>query len=251
MHYVRASIIVLSSSIHRSEFNRTTSTLVGICSSSAASSETALNQHLLKSESRHAATTVQRHGGKTLLPNERTESLPVGEMKAPSPKDTKCKFCGRRFTKRGLREHQRHHCAKCPDRKPRKFKKSQCRHCGKILHGNGLRAHVAQVHPEQYARSRSVKAHRMEEKRRGSEDARKEGRHKHSRQRSTASHAQHSRESSSAPPQKHRIAHQPHQDETRAETTQRIWGEVRKRTPLPTQNHRPSGNLRPRDQETA
>ena len=161
---MRASIIVLCSSIHRSEFKRTTSTLVGICSSSAASSETALNKHLLKSESRHAATAVQRHRGKTLLPNERTESLPVGKMKAPSPKDTKCKFCGRRFTKRGLREHQRHHCAKCPDRKPRKFKKSQCRHCGKILHGNGLRAHVAQVHPEQYARSRSVKAHRMDQR---------------------------------------------------------------------------------------
>ena len=57
----------------------------------------------------------------------------------------------------------RHHCAKNPDRVPREFKKSQCRHCGKILHGNGLRAHVAQVHPEQYARSRSVRAHRMKE----------------------------------------------------------------------------------------
>eukprot|EP00959_Pyramimonas_sp_CCMP1952_P458451 9476639-Pyramimonas_sp.AAC.1 len=33
-------------------------------------------------------------------------------MKAPSPKDTKCKFCRRRFTRRGAKEHERHHCAK-------------------------------------------------------------------------------------------------------------------------------------------
>ena len=173
------------------------------------------------------------------------ESLPVGKMKAPSPKDTRCKFCRQRFTKRGVKEHERHHCTKNPNRKPRKFKKSQCRHCGKILHGNGLRAHVAQVHPEQYARSRSVKAHRMEEKRSGSTTARKVTRHKHSSQRNTSSRVQHSREGPPAPRQE-----QP-QDETRAQTTERIWGEVRKRTPLPTHHHKPSGNLRYGNQERA
>ena len=162
-------------------------------------------------------------------------------MKAPSPKDTKCKFCRRRFTRRGVKEHERHHCAKNPNRRPREFQMSQCRHCGKILHGNGLRAHVAQVHPEAYARSRSVKAHRMKQKQSGSAAARTKVSHKHSRQRGASSHAL----------QEHRAAHPHHQDETRAETTERIWDEVRKRTPLPTQKRKQTGNWRREDQETA
>ena len=117
-------------------------------------------------------------------------------MKAPSPEDAKCKFCRRRFiTARGVKEHERHHCAQNPDRRPRKFQRSQCRHCGK-----GLRAHVAQVHPEAYARSRSVRAHRMKEMRNGSAGARKEEHKNHTRQREASSHALHSREGSAAHP---------------------------------------------------
>ena len=154
-------------------------------------------------------------------------------MKTPSPKDTKCKFCRRRFTRRGVAEHMRHHCAKNPDRVPREFKKSQCRHCGKILHGNGLRAHVAQVHPEQYARSRSVRAHRMKEK--------------HSRP--PSGHVLHSPKRSPTPRKEDTETHPHNQRETRKETTERIWEEVRKRTPLQTQKRKPSGNWRRGDQE--
>ena len=85
--------------------------------------------------------------------------------------------------------------AQNPNRRPRKFKRSQCRHCGK-----GLRAHVAQVHPEAYARSRSVRAHRMKEMRNGSAGARKEEHKNHTRQREASSHALHSREGSAAHP---------------------------------------------------
>ena len=173
------------------------------------------------------------------------------EMKALSPKDTKCKFCGRRFTARGVLEHERHHCAKNPNRRPREFKKSRCRHCGKTLHGNGLRAHVAQVHPEAYARSRSVRAHRMKEKRSvsASASARKEGQRKQTRQRMASSHAPHSRESSAAPRKGDWEARSRHQPETRAETTGRIWKEVLKRTP--THERIPPGNWRRGDQERA
>ena len=119
--------------------------------------------------------------------------------------------------------------AQNPNRRPRKFKRSQCRHCGK-----GLRAHVAQVHPEAYARSRSVRAHRMKETRNGSAGARKEEHKNHTRQREASSHALHSREGSSAA----LVAHPHYQRETRAETTERIWEEVRKRTPLQTEERR-------------
>ena len=163
-------------------------------------------------------------------------------MKTPSPKDTKCKFCRRWFTRRGVAEHMRHHCAKNPDRVPREFKKSQCRHCGRILHGNGLRAHVAQVHPEQYARSRSVRAHRMKEKRSGSAGARKEERRKHSRP--PSGHVLHSPKRSPTPRKEDTETHPHNQRETRKETTERIWEEVRKRTPLQTQKRNPSGNSR-------
>ena len=168
-------------------------------------------------------------------------------MKAPSPKDTKCKFCRRRFTRRGAKEHERHHCAKNPDRVPREFKKSPCLHCGKILHGNGLRAHVAQVHPEAYARSRSVKAHRVKEKRSGSTGVRKEERRKHSRP--PSGQALHSPKRSPAPREGDRGTHPHNQRDTRKETTERIWEEVRKRTPLSSQNYIPSGNWRRGDQE--
>ena len=166
-------------------------------------------------------------------------------MKAPSPKHTKCKFCRRLYTARGVKEHERHHCAKNPNRRTREFKKSQCRHCGKVLHGNGLRAHVAQVHPEAYARSRSVKAHRMKEKRSGSAGASKE-QHKR-RTKSLSNHALPSREGSPATRKEDQVTHPHHQPETHA----RIWDQARKRTPLPTQESKASGNWRRRDQENA
>ena len=99
---------------------------------------------------------------------------------------------------------------------PRVFDKVRCAHYMKELHGNGLRAHVAQVHPEQYARSRSVRAHRMKEKRSGSAGAWKEERDR----------ARKSHKGSPAPSKEVKGALPL---ETRAETTARIWGEVRKR----------------------
>ena len=159
-------------------------------------------------------------------------------MKAPSPKDTKCQFCRRRFTSRGVKEHERHHCAKNPNRMPRVFDKVRCAHCMKELHGNGLRAHVAQVHPEQYARSRSVRAHRMKEKRSGSAGARKEERDR----------ARKSHKGSPAPSKEVKGALPL---ETRAETTPRTRGEVRKRTPPPTKKHIQSGNWQRGEQEKA
>ena len=170
-------------------------------------------------------------------------------MNAPSPKDTKCKFCRRRFTSRGVAEHMRHHCPKNPNRRPREFKKVRCKHCLKELHGNGLRAHVAQVHPEAYARSRSVRAHRMKEKRSDSAVVRKEDRRKHSRP--PSSHALHSPERSPAPRKEDRATHPRNQRETSADTTERIWEEVRRRTPMSSHEYIPSGNWRRGGQERA
>ena len=176
-------------------------------------------------------------------------NLCPSEMKAPSPEDTKCKFCRRRFTARGVKEHERHHCAKNLNRRPRELLKVRCKHCLKELHGNGLRAHVAQVHPEAYARSRSVKAHRMKEKRSGSASARKEERRAHSSP--PSSHALHSPKRSPAPRKEEQATHPHNQREARKETTERIWEEVRKRTPLSSQKYIPSGTLRRGDQEQA
>ena len=153
------------------------------------------------------------------------------EMKAPSPKDRKSKFCGRRSTARGVLGYQRHHCPKNKDRRPREFKKTRCKHCGKELHGNGLRVHVVSVHPEAYARTRSVKAHRMKERRSGSAGG---GVKKESAQ-ASPKHAKRSRENPAATrkDREHGAARgERHQPETRAETTQRIWQQVRSWMPL-------------------
>ena len=80
----------------------------------------------------------------------------------------------------------------------------------------------------------------MKEKRSGSAGARKEERREHSRP--VSSHALHSREGSSAPRKENKGTHPHNQPETRKETTERIWEEVRKRTPLQTQKRNPSGN---------
>ena len=108
-----------------------------------------------------------------------------------SPKNTACEHCGRFFTARGVKEHVRHHCPANPNRRKRVFTKSTCLHCGKRMHSAGLRVHVASVHPEKYARSRSVKAHRAPEKPKKSE-AKEARRHsKESPRRVSASPARH------------------------------------------------------------
>ena len=77
-----------------------------------------------------------------------------------SPRDTACKFCGKLFTRKGCAEHMRHACKKNPKRRKRSFGKVKCLHCGKEIYETGLRVHVATQHPEAYAHSPSVKAHR-------------------------------------------------------------------------------------------
>ena len=118
----------------------------------------------------------------------------VQEMQGKvSPKNTACEHCGRFFTARGVKEHVRHHCPANPNRRKRVFTKSKCLHCGKRMHSAGLRVHVASVHPEKYARSRSVKAHRAPERPKKSE-AKEAGRHsKESPRRVSASPARHAR----------------------------------------------------------
>ena len=94
----------------------------------------------------------------------------------------------------------------------------------------------------------------MKEKLSGNAGVKKEIRKKHSRQREASNHALHSREDSVAPRKSRKedeVTHPHHQRESRAEATERIWDEVRKRTPLPTQKRKPSGNWRRGDQENA
>ena len=138
-----------------------------------------------------------------------------------SPKNTACEHCGRLFTARGVKEHVRHHCPANPNRRKRVFTKSKCLHCGKRMHSAGLRVHVASVHPEKYARSRSVKAHRAPEKPKKSEA--KEARHrpKESPRRVLASPGRHARS-------KERKKSVPER-ESKEERTQRIWKEVERR----------------------
>ena len=118
----------------------------------------------------------------------------VQEMQGKvSPKNTACEHCGRFFTARGVKEHVRHHCPANSNRRKRVFTKAKCLHCGKRMHSAGLRVHVASVHPEKYARSRSVKAHRAPEKPKKSE-AKEAGRDpKESPRRISASPARHAR----------------------------------------------------------
>ena len=70
----------------------------------------------------------------------------------------------------------------------------------------------------------------------GSAGASKEERRKHPRP--PSSHALHSPERSPAPRKEDKATHPHQQRETRAETTERIWEEVRKRTPLQTEERR-------------
>lgn len=88
-----------------------------------------------------------------------------------SPKDSKCKHCGRYFTAGGLRQHLRHvKCSPTSTATPRKFKRVRCRHCGSSFHStNSLRVHVSTRHAKEYAKSPgSMKDHRAPYKRKDS-----------------------------------------------------------------------------------
>lgn len=96
-------------------------------------------------------------------------------------------------------------------------------HCGKQFHGAGLRTHVASVHPEEYRKSRSVRAHRSPKPRRkASERSGKAARHESSPGRGVVT--------PSAPVVKHSPSKSPRtRAESPKENTDRIWNEVRAR----------------------
>ena len=80
-----------------------------------------------------------------------------------SKRDAQCEHCKRFFTKKGLKEHQRHvKCSPTSTATPRKWERARCKHCGKSFHSsNSLRVHVSTQHPTEYRKSpNSVKAHR-------------------------------------------------------------------------------------------
>ena len=83
-----------------------------------------------------------------------------------SPKDTKCLYCGKRCTSKGVYEHERHHCPKNPHRKKRSFSKLQCRVCGQLYHAAGLRTHMATQHPLEFAKDKARRPRSKAEKRR-------------------------------------------------------------------------------------
>ena len=88
-----------------------------------------------------------------------------------SKRDAQCEHCKRFFTKKGLKEHQRHvKCSPTSTATPRKWERARCKHCGKGFHSsNSLRVHVSTQHPTEYRKSpNSVKAHRSPVKRSGS-----------------------------------------------------------------------------------
>ena len=84
---------------------------------------------------------------------------------APSAKVSPCMYCGRRFTKKGVYEHERHSCKHNPNRRKRTFGRSTCKFCGKRFHSAGLRAHVATQHPEEFAREKKRRASSPRDKR--------------------------------------------------------------------------------------
>jgi len=89
------------------------------------------------------------------------------------------------------------------------------------MHSAGLRVHVASVHPEKYARSRSVKAHRAPEKPKKS-GAKEAGRHsKESPRRVSASPARHARSKA--------LKKISPASKSKEEQPNRIWKEVEKR----------------------
>ena len=72
-----------------------------------------------------------------------------------SPKDTKCLYCGKRCTSKGVYEHERHHCKMNKHAKKRSFGKVKCRVCGELYHAAGLRTHMATQHPLEFAKDKA------------------------------------------------------------------------------------------------
>ena len=90
--------------------------------------------------------------------NHATEKhMPKVSSTKKSPKNTRCLYCGKRCTQKGVYEHERHHCPKNPHRKKRSFKKVQCRVCRKSYHAAGLRTHMATQHPLEFAKEQKRK----------------------------------------------------------------------------------------------
>ena len=85
---------------------------------------------------------------------KQTKSMP---KRAQSPQDTPCLYCGKKFTSKGVYEHERNHCPKNPNRKKRIFGKLQCRVCKQFYHAAGLRTHMAIQHPLEYANDKARK----------------------------------------------------------------------------------------------
>ena len=80
--------------------------------------------------------------------------LPKASAKS-SRKNTKCLYCGKRCTSKGVYEHERHHCPKNKHTKKRSFGKVQCRVCGELYHAAGLRTHMAVQHPLEFAKDKA------------------------------------------------------------------------------------------------
>ena len=72
-----------------------------------------------------------------------------------APRDSPCLYCGRKFTKKGVYEHERHSCRKNPNCKKRSFGKKRCPYCAKKYHAAGLRAHIATQHPLEFAQEKA------------------------------------------------------------------------------------------------
>ena len=141
-----------------------------------------------------------------------------------SPRDTACRFCGKLLTRKGCAEHERRACKKNPRRRKRSFSKVVCRHCGKAIHETGLRVHVALQHPEAWARSPTVKAHRKRP--RGVRPTVSVSPVRETRDTQVRDVQASRRVSSKFPDHPRSEAKVP---ETRAETEARIWREVQRR----------------------
>ena len=74
----------------------------------------------------------------------------------PAPiKDSPCLYCGKLLTRKGVFEHERHHCKLSPHRKKRVFGKKKCTVCGEMYHAAGLRSHMATQHPLEFAQEKA------------------------------------------------------------------------------------------------
>ena len=108
-----------------------------------------------------------------------------------SPKDTPCFYCGKKFTSKGVCEHERHACRQNPHRKKRSWGKLKCRVCGQMYHAAGLRTHMATQHPVEFAHAKARKrpssraAMRRRAARAGTEEVRHEASRSSSRRRSS------------------------------------------------------------------